>query len=89
MNSNLSLGGYVSTFFLRSFFSLLVAGVSCVGLAIVVNNYTGNDFKMEPKNKELMQFYFAGTLILEAAQVCWNVFLWNSQRKLQDLSQTL
>jgi len=50
MNQNFTLRQYIHTYAYRALYSGIISIVSAVGLAIVIDNYTGNNYHMKAKN---------------------------------------
>jgi len=75
----------VHTYAYRAFYSIILTVVSAVGLAIVADNYTGNNYKMKEKNKLIMTLFFSLTCLIEIGSVLLNFIFYRKQRNLINL----
>ena len=86
MNSNFNLRSYVFSFVLRSMWSIAICIPCLVGLAIVLDDLTGNHYIYKHENKLFETLFFGGTLGLEIISILIFIVLHRKQRTLTDLS---
>ena len=86
MNNNMSLGKYVCTLPIRALWSLTLSVSAFVGLAMVLDNATGNNYRFQNKNKAFETAFFGITAGFETAAVLLYTYLYFSQRRIEDLS---
>ena len=87
MNFNFSINSYVASFCIRIFIAFINLCISFVGLGVIVDNFTGNDFIMKEANRDFEISFFSLTGFIELATIIHCIILFCRQRKMKDLSR--
>ena len=76
MKNTLSISSYVCTFIVRALTSTVVLLGAVAGLAIVLRNATGNNYRMSQENKNFEVVFFTVIVVAEAFAVISYLCLW-------------
>jgi hypothetical protein len=76
MKNSFSVETYVCTFIIRTLWSCLIVLTAVIGLSIVTQNATGNNFKMEKRDHDFEVMFFSITAGVELLAAVFYVLLW-------------